>query len=89
MSTSFYRTSKGRLLFGLRGRITRTDFWVGLIALVGITTLAVLLGGNRGLVTEGQAADFQLSKVNTNELGGREGIGVFARTRPTRQARSA
>ena len=47
MSTSFYRTSKGRLLFGLRGRITRTDFWVGLIALVGITTLAVLLGGNR------------------------------------------
>ena len=47
MSPSFYRTSKGRLLFGLPGRITRTDFCVGLSALVGITTLAVVLGGNR------------------------------------------
>ena len=43
---SFYSSTKGRLLFGLRGRIPRTDFWVGLIATVGITTLAILLGGN-------------------------------------------
>jgi uncharacterized membrane protein YhaH (DUF805 family) len=43
---SFYSSTKGRLLFGLRGRIPRTDFWVGLIATVGITALAILLGGN-------------------------------------------
>jgi uncharacterized membrane protein YhaH (DUF805 family) len=31
----------------LQGRISRTDFWVGLTAIVGITTLAALLGGQR------------------------------------------
>jgi hypothetical protein len=30
--------------------------------------------------------DFQTIEGNTNELGGREGVGVFARTRPVRQA---
>ena len=44
---SFYRSSKGRLLFGLRGRIPRTDFWVGLVAVAGITALAILLHGQR------------------------------------------
>ena len=29
------------------GRIHRTDFWVGLVAIVGITTLAILLHGKR------------------------------------------
>lgn len=27
MNASFYRSSKGRLLFGLRARLHRTDFW--------------------------------------------------------------
>jgi len=44
---SFYRSSKGLLLFGLRGRTPRTDFWVGLVVVAGITTLAVLLNGHR------------------------------------------
>jgi uncharacterized membrane protein YhaH (DUF805 family) len=35
MDTSFYRSSKGRLLFALGGRIDRTDFWVGLVVIVG------------------------------------------------------
>ena len=47
MGVSFYRSSKGRLLFGLRGRTPRTDFWVGLVVVAGITTLAVLLHGQR------------------------------------------
>jgi uncharacterized membrane protein YhaH (DUF805 family) len=47
MDTAFYRGSKGRLLFALRGRIHRTDFWVGLVAVVGVTTLAILLHGKR------------------------------------------
>jgi lysozyme family protein/peptidoglycan hydrolase-like protein with peptidoglycan-binding domain len=42
--------------------------------------------GHVGLVTGRQGADFQTIEGNTNELGGREGIGVFARTRPVRQA---
>jgi uncharacterized membrane protein YhaH (DUF805 family) len=48
MSVSFYRSSKGRLLFGLRGRISRADFWVGLAVVTVMTTLAVLLHGHRG-----------------------------------------
>jgi len=47
MGVSFYRSSKGRLLFALRGRIPRTDFWVGLVVVGGITTLAILLNGHR------------------------------------------
>jgi uncharacterized membrane protein YhaH (DUF805 family) len=47
MSVSFYRNSKGRLLFGLRGRIPRTDFWVGLVVVAVMTTLAILLHGHR------------------------------------------
>ena len=47
MSVPFYRSSKGRLLFGLCGRIPRTDFWVGLADLTVMTTLAVLLLGHR------------------------------------------
>jgi uncharacterized membrane protein YhaH (DUF805 family) len=47
MSASFLRSSKGQLLFSFQGRIPRTDFWVGLTAIVGITTLAILLGGQR------------------------------------------
>jgi hypothetical protein len=42
--------------------------------------------GHVGLVTGRQGADFQTIEGNTNELGGREGIGVFARSRPVRQA---
>ncbi len=47
MNASFYASSKGRLLFSIRGRIPRTDFWVGFVAIVGIATLAILLNGNR------------------------------------------
>jgi uncharacterized membrane protein YhaH (DUF805 family) len=47
MNASFYRSSKGRLLFALGGRIHRADFWVGLVAVLGITTLAILLHGKR------------------------------------------
>ena len=36
MNASFYASSKGRLLFSIRGRIPRTDFWVGFVAIVGI-----------------------------------------------------
>jgi uncharacterized membrane protein YhaH (DUF805 family) len=46
MSQSFYESSKGRLLFGLRGRIPRTQFWVGLAVIAALTTLAVMLGGH-------------------------------------------
>jgi len=46
MNTSFFGSSKGRLLFSPRGRIPRTDFWVGLIVVAGMTTLAILLNGN-------------------------------------------
>jgi uncharacterized membrane protein YhaH (DUF805 family) len=56
MNASFYRSSKGRLLFGLGGRIHRTDFWVGFVAVVGITTLAVLLHGRR--VSGGALGEF-------------------------------
>src|SRR5262245_21600885 len=56
MNTAFYRSSKGRLLFALGGRIHRTDFWVGLVAVVGITTLAVLLHGKR--VSGGALGEF-------------------------------
>jgi uncharacterized membrane protein YhaH (DUF805 family) len=47
MSLAFFRSSKGQLLFALRGRISRTDFWVGLVVVACVTTLAVLLHGNR------------------------------------------
>jgi uncharacterized membrane protein YhaH (DUF805 family) len=56
MNTQFYRSSKGRLLFALGGRIHRTDFWVGLVAIVGITTLAILLHGKR--VSGGALGEF-------------------------------
>ena len=42
--------------------------------------------GHVGLVTGRTGGDFQTIEGNTNELGGREGIGVFARSRPVRQA---
>ena len=42
--------------------------------------------GHVGLVTGRMAGDFQTIEGNTNELGSREGIGVFARNRPVRQA---
>jgi uncharacterized membrane protein YhaH (DUF805 family) len=45
VSESFYSSSKGRLLFGLRGRIPRTDFWVGLVMIGVITTLGIFVGG--------------------------------------------
>jgi len=47
MDPSFFRSSKGRLLFSVQGRISRTEFWVGLAIILGITTLAVLIGGHR------------------------------------------
>jgi uncharacterized membrane protein YhaH (DUF805 family) len=56
MDASFYRSSKGRLLFGLAGRIHRTDFWVGFVAIVGITTLAILLHGRH--VSGGALGEF-------------------------------
>jgi len=56
MDASFYRGSKGRLLFALGGRIHRTDFWVGLVVIVGITTLAILLNGKR--VSGGALGEF-------------------------------
>jgi uncharacterized membrane protein YhaH (DUF805 family) len=46
MGQSFYASSKGRLLFGLRGRIPRTDFWVGLSIVAVITALGILIGGH-------------------------------------------
>jgi hypothetical protein len=42
--------------------------------------------GHTGLVVGRDGNDFQTIEGNTNELGGREGIGVFARSRPVRQA---
>jgi lysozyme family protein len=42
--------------------------------------------GHTGLVVGRSGIDLQTIEGNTNELGGREGIGVFARTRPVRQA---
>lgn len=42
--------------------------------------------GHVGLVAGRSGSDFATIEGNTNELGGREGIGVFARTRPVRQA---
>ena len=42
--------------------------------------------GHTGLVVGRSGNDLQTIEGNTNELGGREGIGVFARTRPVRQA---
>jgi len=42
--------------------------------------------GHVGLVAGRSGNDFATIEGNTNELGGREGIGVFARTRPVRQA---
>jgi len=42
--------------------------------------------GHTGLVVGRSNGDFATIEGNTNELGGREGIGVFARTRPVRQA---
>ena len=56
MNAAFYRSSKGRLLFGLGGRIHRTDFWVGFVAIVGITSLASLLHGRR--VSGGALGEF-------------------------------
>jgi uncharacterized membrane protein YhaH (DUF805 family) len=56
MDTSFYRSSKGRLLFALGGRIDRTDFWVGLVVIVGVTALAILLNGKR--VSGGALGEF-------------------------------
>jgi uncharacterized membrane protein YhaH (DUF805 family) len=56
MNASFYRSSKGRLLFTLRGRIHRTDFWLGMVAVVGVTTLAILLHGRR--VSGGALGEF-------------------------------
>jgi uncharacterized membrane protein YhaH (DUF805 family) len=47
MSVSFYRSTKERLLFGLRGRIPRTDFWVGLVVVAVMIALAALLHGHR------------------------------------------
>jgi uncharacterized membrane protein YhaH (DUF805 family) len=47
MDVSFYRSSKGRLLFSLRGRIARTDFWVGMTVIAVMVALAMLLGGHR------------------------------------------
>src|SRR5262245_14671852 len=47
MDTSFFRSSKGRLLFSVRGRISRTEFWVGLTVIVSITTLALLIACHR------------------------------------------
>jgi lysozyme family protein len=42
--------------------------------------------GHTGLVVGRNGNEFQTIEGNTNELGGREGIGVFARSRPVRQA---
>lgn len=42
--------------------------------------------GHVGFVAGRSGSDFATIEGNTNELGGREGIGVFARTRPIRQA---
>jgi hypothetical protein len=42
--------------------------------------------GHTGLVVGRDGNEFQTIEGNTNELGGREGIGVFARSRPVRQA---
>jgi len=42
--------------------------------------------GHTGLVVGREGNEFQTIEGNTNELGGREGIGVFARSRPVRQA---
>jgi len=42
--------------------------------------------GHTGFVVGRSGNDFRTIEGNTNELGGREGIGVFARTRPMRQA---
>jgi uncharacterized membrane protein YhaH (DUF805 family) len=47
MDPSFFRSSKGRLLFSIRGRISRTEFWVGMTVILAITTLAVLIAGHR------------------------------------------
>src|SRR5215510_5433157 len=56
MNASFYRSSKGRLLFALVGRIHRTDFWVGLVVIMGMTALAILLNGKR--VSGGALGEF-------------------------------
>ena len=45
---SFFRSSQGRLLFALRGRIPRVEFWVGLVIKVAIIAFAILLHGHRG-----------------------------------------
>lgn len=42
--------------------------------------------GHVGFVANRDGGNFLTIEGNTNELGGREGIGVFARTRPVRQA---
>ena len=42
--------------------------------------------GHTGLVVGRSGNDLETIEGNTNELGSREGIGVFARTRPVRQA---
>jgi lysozyme family protein len=42
--------------------------------------------GHTGLVVGREGNEFQTIEGNTNELGGREGVGVFARKRPVRQA---
>ena len=42
--------------------------------------------GHVGLVVGRNGGDLLTIEGNTNELGGREGVGVFARTRPIRQA---
>jgi len=42
--------------------------------------------GHTGLVVGREGSEFQTIEGNTNELGGREGVGVFARLRPVRQA---
>jgi lysozyme family protein len=42
--------------------------------------------GHVGLVAGCEGGTIATIEGNTNELGGREGIGVFARTRPVRQA---
>jgi hypothetical protein len=42
--------------------------------------------GHTGLVVGRKNGEFLTIEGNTNELGGREGVGVFARARPIRQA---
>jgi len=50
MDLSFFRSSKGRLLFSVQGRISRTEFWVGLTVILAICTLALLIAGNHSRV---------------------------------------